>query len=341
MDSITQAVLGGAVGYAVLGRKLGKRAALIGAGFGTLPDLDVLIDFGGPIENMTYHRGVSHSIFVQALVTPLIAWLMLRFKAHQPASFLRWCWALYLIFVTHSLADTFTVYGTQILWPVTDFPFSHSILFIVDPTYTVPLIVAFVGALILKPDRAIHVTAVALVFSTGYLVWSSAAKRSIDAKVAAALTERGIAPEVYESTPAPLNTLLWRGVAVQGDQYYEIWASVFDEVQDVQIYAYPRNQGLLDTVRDHPSIERLRWFTKGQYKAWQTENRVYISDLRMGVEGAYVFNFEAATLDQNGVSLGSFQQLEQRPDFGSLGTLWARIFDPQISLSVEARQAPN
>ena len=60
MDSITQAVLGGAVGYAVLGRKLGKRAALIGAGFGTLPDLDVLIDFGGPIENMTYHRGVSH-----------------------------------------------------------------------------------------------------------------------------------------------------------------------------------------------------------------------------------------------------------------------------------------
>ena len=163
MDSITQAVLGGAVGYAVLGRKLGKRAALIGAGFGTLPDLDVLIDFGGPIENMTYHRGVSHSIFVQALVTPLIAWLMLRFKAHQPASFLRWCWALYLIFVTHSLADTFTVYGTQILWPLTDFPFSHSILFIVDPAYTVPLIVAFVGAFIFKSDRAMRVTTVALV----------------------------------------------------------------------------------------------------------------------------------------------------------------------------------
>ncbi|MDA0856951.1 MAG: metal-dependent hydrolase, partial [Proteobacteria bacterium] len=49
MDSVTQAVLGGAVSYAVLGRRLGKRAALYGMALGTLPDLDVLIDFGGPI----------------------------------------------------------------------------------------------------------------------------------------------------------------------------------------------------------------------------------------------------------------------------------------------------
>ena len=52
MDSVTQAVLGGAVSYTVLGRRLGKRAALYGIILGTLPDLDVLIDFGGPIENI-------------------------------------------------------------------------------------------------------------------------------------------------------------------------------------------------------------------------------------------------------------------------------------------------
>ena len=66
MDSVTQAVLGGAVSYAILGQRIGKRAALYGAAFGTLPDLDVLIDFGGPIENMTYHRGFSHSFLIQA-----------------------------------------------------------------------------------------------------------------------------------------------------------------------------------------------------------------------------------------------------------------------------------
>ena len=99
-----------------------------------------------------------------------------------------------------------------------------------DPAYTVPLIVAFVGAFIFKSDRAMRVTTVALVLSTGYLVGAALPNSRLMPRCGS-IAERGIATEVYESTPAPLNTLLWRGVAVQGDQYYEIWASVFDEVQ--------------------------------------------------------------------------------------------------------------
>ena len=43
MDSITQAVLGAAVGETVLGKKIGHRAAIIGAIVGTIPDLDILL----------------------------------------------------------------------------------------------------------------------------------------------------------------------------------------------------------------------------------------------------------------------------------------------------------
>ena len=75
MDSLTQAALGGVVTYAVLGPSLGKRAAIYGMALGTLPDLDVLIDFGGPIENMTHHRGFSHSFLVQTAVSPILGWL--------------------------------------------------------------------------------------------------------------------------------------------------------------------------------------------------------------------------------------------------------------------------
>ena len=42
MDSLSQLVLGAAVGEAVLGRKLGNKAILWGAIGGTIPDLDVL-----------------------------------------------------------------------------------------------------------------------------------------------------------------------------------------------------------------------------------------------------------------------------------------------------------
>lgn len=334
MDSVTQAVLGGAVSYTVLGRRLGKRAALYGMALGTIPDLDVLIDFGGPIENMTHHRGFSHSLFVQALLTPIFVMLLSKLTFSRSASWARWSVAVYLSFATHSLADFFTVYGTQIFWPLTNYPFTHSILFIVDPIYTIPLLVAVISALLMRDrSRAVKTNALMLGLSTLYLVWSTGAKSVIDNRVKKALAINGISTEVYESTPAPLNTLLWRGVAVDDDQYFEIWASIFDDVGQIQIQGFPRNEELISAIGDHPKIEHLRWFTKGQYKVWQSDDQIIISDLRMGVEGAYVFNFEVGLQTDNQTNIGSFQQIQQRLDLGGLKSVWARIFDPTVNLS--------
>lgn len=41
MDSITQATLGAAIGQALLGKKIGGKAAVLGAILATIPDLDV------------------------------------------------------------------------------------------------------------------------------------------------------------------------------------------------------------------------------------------------------------------------------------------------------------
>ena len=334
MDSVTQAVLGGAVSYTVLGRRLGKRAALYGMALGTIPDLDVLIDFGGPIENMTHHRGFSHSLFVQALLTPIFVMLLSKLTFSRSASWARWSVAVYLSFATHSLADFFTVYGTQIFWPLTNYPFTHSILFIVDPIYTIPLLVAVISALLMRDrNRALKINALMLGLSSLYLVWSTGAKSVIDNRVKKALAINGISTEVYESTPAPLNTLLWRGVAVDDDQYFEIWASIFDDVGQIQIQGFPRNEELISAIGDHPKIERLRWFTKGQYKVWQSDDQIIISDLRMGVEGAYVFNFEVGLQTDNQTNIGSFEQIQQRLDLGGLKSVWARIFDPTVNVS--------
>ena len=334
MDSVTQAVFGGAVSYTVLGRRLGKRAALYGMALGTIPDLDVLIDFGGPIENMTHHRGFSHSLFVQALLTPIFVMLLSKLTFSRSASWARWSVAVYLSLATHSLADFFTVYGTQIFWPLTNYPFTHSILFIVDPIYTIPLLVAVISALLMRDrNRALKINALMLGLSSLYLVWSTGAKSVIDNRVKKALAINGISTEVYESTPAPLNTLLWRGVAVDDDQYFEIWASIFDDVGQIQIQGFPRNEELISAIGDHPKIEHLRWFTKGQYKVWQSDDQIIISDLRMGVEGAYVFNFEVGLQTDNQTNIGSFQQIQQRLDLGGLKSVWARIFDPTVNLS--------
>ena len=294
----------------------------------------MLIDFGGPIENMTFHRGFSHSFLIQALVAPVLAWMMTRPKQFTDTLFLKWWLAIFLCFVTHSLADLFTVYGTQVLWPWSAHPFSHSLLFIIDPLYTLPLVIAFISALIGRNTRhTLQINHLMLIVSTAYLVWSASAKVFIDEKALSALNLRDISPSVYESTPAPFNTLLWRSVAIAGDHNYEIWTSVFDEIDDVQIVGYPRNLELVEPVSNHPGVKRLQRFTKGQYKAWESGDQIFLSDLRMGIEGSYVFNFEVAKREIDGMVTGSFAQLEQRPQLSRMTEIWRRIFDPSVELS--------
>ena len=81
---------------------------LVGAGLGTLPDLDVFIDFGGAVENFTYHRGFSHSLFVLAPFSVLL-WLALRrWWAPVREAPYRWLAAISLALLTHPLLDAHT-----------------------------------------------------------------------------------------------------------------------------------------------------------------------------------------------------------------------------------------
>ncbi|MEM9547690.1 MAG: metal-dependent hydrolase [Bacteroidota bacterium] len=76
MDSLTQIVLGAAVGEVVLGRKIGNRAMLWGAIAGTIPDLDVMIGslFMNEINGLAFHRAITHSIFFAVAFSFLIAY---------------------------------------------------------------------------------------------------------------------------------------------------------------------------------------------------------------------------------------------------------------------------
>ena len=74
---MTQAALGACVTAACVPRGHRRKALVAGAMLGTLPDLDVFIDFGDAVRNFTYHRGFSHSLFVLPGVAILI-WLALK-----------------------------------------------------------------------------------------------------------------------------------------------------------------------------------------------------------------------------------------------------------------------
>ena len=335
MDSLTQIALGSAVGYAVLGNKVGRRAAIYGAVLGTLPDLDVFIPFGGPVEDFTYHRSFSHSFIVQLLISPIIAWLIVKLHPATKVHIKGWAWLSFLTLSTHALLDSFTVYGTQFLWPISEYPFGFSTLFIIDPVYTLPLLVAFIACIVprVSANTRYRISVYGLGISSTYLMWTIAAKWHIDTLNQEALAAKNIDTSTYMSTPAPFNTLLWRSVVVEDNRYFEIYTSVFDQASDVSVQEYQSSNELLSELEENWGVQRLQWFTKGLYSIKLQDDQVILSDLRMGLEGSYVFSFVIGNQSGDAVTQGSYEKVSSRPDITGLPLFFERIFDPSINLS--------
>jgi len=296
MDSLTQIALGAAVAESVLGRKLGNKAALIGAICATLPDLDSFIPYQDAVASVTLHRSFSHSLLVLTAISPLIAWLLARMLKQTQVSFRQWWLLVFLSLTTHPLLDFFTVYGTQLLWPLYDYPFSGSTVFIIDPAYTLPLALGVLAAIFMQREskRRKISNMIGLTVSCLYLLWTVGAKFYIEDRIKGELDRQQIAYDSLLSTPAPFNSILWRMIIMNQTGYYEAYYSVLDAPHQVEFVFYPDEKFLLEPIRDQWQVRRLQWFTHGFYAVRRVENALVMSDLRMGVESSYTFNYRVA-----------------------------------------------
>jgi len=104
MDSLTQVVLGAAVGEAVLGKKVGNKAMLWGAIAGTIPDLDVLSRyFMDEVSALEVHRGFTHSIIFSLVFAPIFAYCIKKYERSFLALFF-----VFLIAVFFFAAESLT-----------------------------------------------------------------------------------------------------------------------------------------------------------------------------------------------------------------------------------------
>ena len=331
MDTLTQIALGAAVGEAVMGRQIGRKALLWGGIAGTIPDLDVFIPLGNAVMDYTYHRAASHSLFVLALLTPLLVWLVNRIHPQHRDLTKRWAFMIYAVFVTHVLLDSFTTYGTQIFWPIDNTPVALSTIFIIDPLYTLPLLVGIIAVLVSR-NHGYAWNSAGLLLSTLYLGWTAGAKLHVDSQVADALQQQQIEHRAVFTTPAPFNSLLWRAVVMDGTGYYEGYYSLLDKDNNIAFRHYPSDESLLAGLEDDWNTQRLQWFSKGFYSVRNVGNEVVISDLRMGYEPDYVFSFAVAELGNPHASAIEPVHLTPKRDWSLLEKIWARIWDPGVML---------
>ncbi len=335
VDSVTQLLLGAAVTAASAPPRHRRVALLVGGALGTLPDLDVFVDFGGAVENFTYHRGFTHSLFVLPWVG-LLLWALFQW-AWREARPDRWRWlgAFQLALVTHVLLDAFTVYGTQLFWPLSTPPVSIGSIFIIDPAYTLPLLVGVILAAILgaKPHAGFWLGA-GLLLSQAYLAWTWIAQREIRAAVVADLVDEGLPDAKVLVTPVPFTSLFWRiVVAYPSGDYAEGYWSLLDPKPSLRLLIHPGHPELLAPLADTWPVRRLRWFSHGFLAAEEVDGRIVAKDLRMGVEGAYVFRF--AVGERRDGAIVPLEPVEQLPwprrDWATISAIWQRAREGQPS----------
>ncbi|MDB5745001.1 MAG: hypothetical protein JWR68_3316 [Polaromonas sp.] len=331
MDSLTQIALGSAVAVAVMGRRTAVwKAALWGAVAGTLPDLDTFIAQENAILAMTRHRAESHSLFYLTLAAPLLAWLASRLHA-EAALYKRWWLALWLALFTHPLLDAMTVYGTQLLQPFSDHPFGVGSIFIIDPLYTVPLIVGVAAAWRLESRRGLRWNTAGLVLSTLYLAWSAGAQQQAAHTARAALQAQGIAASGLLVTPTPFNTLLWRLVATTPSQYFEGYYSLLDDSPRISWTAHDRGAALIEQFGQVPSVARIAAFSQGFFRLSEAGGNLFVTDLRMGLEPAYTFHFNLGPPAQAAAPRQAPALESQRPDMAAtLAWLWRRMWGEPV-----------
>lgn len=341
MDSLTQVVLGATVGEAVLGRKAGRKALLCGAIAGTLPDLDVLAyPFWNDVERLTFHRGMSHSLLVLPFLAALCAWLVHRWQ--PKISFTDWYKLWFVGLMTHPLLDLFTTYGTQVFWPITDFPYAFNILFIIDPLYTLPLLTATLVLALRGPNWPYRhrVALVALSLSTCYIGLATAAKWQIHSRVEPRLTQQQIQASQWMTQNTPFNILLWRVLVMDADgqSIWEGHISLLDGDQSTPLVQRPRQDLPAMVAENRWEVQRLQWFSKGYYTVESRKDRFIFYDLRFGFAGRYFFGYEIAHINQGDTVPTSVRQIE-RPDVdpGHLRYLWQRIWSPQVSVPAAVR----
>lgn len=216
--------------------------------------------------------------------------------------------AIWLAFVTHPLLDCMTIYGTQALQPFSDYPISVGSVFIIDPVYSVPIFVALVIAL-RRPARRRAVLSGALALSCAYLALGAMAQSRLET-VARAAAPTGA--RMVKATPTPFNGIRWRLLALTDAQHCDQFVYAWQRPRQTQWRCYPQQRGFDAALANHAPYARMRWFTHGWYALRRNGDDIVLTDLRMGVEGFYIFSFVIGTVEGETVRPVAARQLTPR-----------------------------
>jgi inner membrane protein len=284
MDPLTQGLAGAALPQAAARRGAVALAGLLGFLAGMTPDLDVLIRSSeDPLLFLEYHRQFSHSLVIipvggaacALLLHPLIG----RRRGLAPLTTWGYCT---LGYATHALLDACTTYGTQLFWPFSDVRIAWNVVSIIDPLFSLPLLLAVLLAAWTGRRRY---AVLGLCWALAYLglgVVQREAARGLGEQLALA---RGHAPAEVVAKPSFANILVWKTVYRAGGRFFVDavrtgWAPLTCPGESIPVLDRARDLPWLDPASQQArDVERFRWFSAG-YVALAAPGSERVIDIR-------------------------------------------------------------
>jgi inner membrane protein len=282
MDSLTHILTGVAVGQMFSGEKDKSRPLIWGAIAGSLPDLDTIVQpFISTEDSMLFHRGISHSLLLWALCSPLLALLINRLCKGNRQSYVKWLGISTVAWLSHIVLDLFNTYGTGIFEPFSHARISYDAVNVFDLLYLIPVLTMsiFIVFVIKKHGLKILLSLSILTFSTIYIGTSIFIKASVETETKIYCIRQDILTTRIISSPLPLSNIAWKTVAETDDgyyinTYYGFWKSstLFEYI--------PKNKQLEDDLSVYDNFQKLKQFTKNCYSLEQHNGQIVLTDLR-------------------------------------------------------------
>jgi len=217
MDPITHGLIGATSTVIVAQKDKLRTVSLVGAAGAMLPDLDVLINSASdPLLQLEYHRQFTHSVLFApfgALVTAIILWWFIR----KRLTFRETYFYSLLGMATAGIADTFTSYGVQLLWPFTDDRFAWNLISVFDPLFSLGLFLAIAFALY---RRNREFARLGFVWMALYLLFGLSQQHKTEAAAQKLAQQHGHSIEKLIVKPTIANEVLWSIRYVSSDSLH-------------------------------------------------------------------------------------------------------------------------
>ena len=284
MDPLTQGVVGAAASQASSKKNTIIIASFIGLLSGLAPDLDIFIRSDiDPLLFLQYHRHFTHSLlFIPfgALICATVFYYL--FARKYCLSFKQTYIYSFLGYATHGFIDSFTTYGTLLLWPFADDRIAWNTVSVIDPIFTIPILI-FVTAAVLKKNNLFSVYA--LVWIMLYQTVAYSQKIRAESIISKYANTNGHDIQTIEAKPSFGNIIVWKVIYTSSEKYHvnAIRLGLKHRIYHGQsVDKLDINKSFPWLSNDHQQaqdLEKFKWFSNGYLGIDKNDSNV-IYDIR-------------------------------------------------------------